>query len=131
MTRRPLRTTWSSARIARRQPQRCILWYRAELRGLASAPCRRALLEEGAHAFLGVVGARVHCHDGLGEVVGAVLVELDLGVESLFADPDRERARARDGVDDDGDLVFQLLGWHDAVDEAPVQRGGGIDRPAG
>jgi hypothetical protein len=45
--------------------------------------------------------ARVHGQDGLGEVIGAVLVELDLGVESLFADPDRERARARDGVDDD------------------------------
>ena len=38
------------------------------------------------------VGARVHGQDGLGEVIGAVLVELDLGVKSLFADPDRDRA---------------------------------------
>jgi hypothetical protein len=60
-----------------------------------------------------------------------VLVELDLGVERLLANPDRERARARDRIDDDRDLLVQRRGRHDAVDEAPVQCGGGIDRPAG
>jgi hypothetical protein len=57
---------------------------------LAPSPRRRALLEEGARAFLGVVGACVHGHDGLGEGVGAVLVEFDLRVVGLLADADGE-----------------------------------------
>ena len=53
--------------------------------------------------------ARVHGHHGLGEVVGAVLVELDLRVERLLADTDRQRARAGDRLDQRVDLGVQRV----------------------
>ena len=41
------------------------------------------------------------------------------------------QCRTAQHVDDGGDLVFQFLGWDDAVQQAPFERGGGIDRPSG
>ena len=62
---------------------------------LGPGPLRRAFVEERAHALLRVLGHRVHRHDAFGQVVRAVLVELDLRVERVLADPDRQRARPR------------------------------------
>src|SRR5215211_645299 len=62
--------------------------------GLGGCPPRRPLLEEGAESLLSVGGPRIHRHHRLGEVVGAVLVELDLLVERLLAAVDDERAGA-------------------------------------
>ena len=64
-------------------------------RASPAGPGRVALLEERADALLRVGGEHVHRHHGLREVVGARLVEVDLGVEGLLADPDGEAARAR------------------------------------
>src|SRR5437763_16944910 len=97
---------------------------------LRPSPLRRTLLEEGAHALLGVVGASVHGHHGLRQVVGAVLVELDLGIERLFADAHRQWARSRDRLDELRDLAIERILGHDAIHQAPLECGGGVDRAA-
>jgi hypothetical protein len=50
------------------------------------------------HALLGIVGAGVHRHDCLRQVVGPVFVELNLSVERFLAKPYGQRARSHDGV---------------------------------
>ena len=57
---------------------------------LAAGPARFALVEEGRHTLLRVGGERVHAHNLLGVGVGFGLVEIDLGVEGLFAERDDE-----------------------------------------
>src|SRR5436305_15157746 len=57
---------------------------------LLTLPGRLALFQEGADALLGVAGHGVHRHDGLGQVVGLALVEVDLAIEGLLAQPDDE-----------------------------------------
>jgi hypothetical protein len=57
-------------------------------------PGPRRATAEGPEASLPQLSASALSRASCDELVGAVLVELDLGVESLFADPDRERARA-------------------------------------
>src|SRR5688572_25206957 len=59
---------------------------------LLALPGRRALLEEGADALLGVGGHGVHRHHGLRQVVGLALVEVDLAVERLLPETHREGA---------------------------------------
>src|SRR5262245_56915276 len=68
---------------------------------LPTRPGGVALLEERGHPFLGVVRLRIRGHHAAGQLVGAVLVELDLLVERPLADAEREWARA-------GDLRRQL-----------------------
>src|SRR5918999_2706655 len=84
------------------------------------APGRRALLQEGGHALLGVVGRGVLAHDVLAELVRGVEAEVDLAVEGALADPYGQGAGR-------GDLLRQLVRrgleifrGHHPVDEAPV-----------
>src|SRR5581483_1797573 len=63
---------------------------------LLTLPTGGALLQEGADALLGVAGHGVHRHDGLGQVVGLALVEIDLAVEGLLAEADHQRAGGGD-----------------------------------
>src|SRR5438309_11804437 len=51
-----------------------------------ACPRRRPLLQERAHALLGVGGHGVQRHDGLREVVGLALIDVDLPVERFLAD---------------------------------------------
>ena len=55
-------------------------------------------------------------HHCLRQVVGVVLVEVDLVVERLLADPDGQRARARDRLDELATSSSSSAGRHDAVD---------------
>ena len=75
-----------------------------------------------AHTPLRVVGERVHRHHGLREVVRAPLVELDLPVERLLADRERERAQPRDRVDEVANRVVERLRGDDPVDEPQAAR---------
>src|ERR671930_2718466 len=98
---------------------------------LAVLPARLALLEEGADPLLCIRGQRVHRHDRLREIVGPVFVELDLPVEGLLADSDRQAARARNPVDEPRDSLVQLAARDDAVDEPPLERRRRIDEVTG
>lgn len=53
---------------------------------LAVAPGGGPLFEEGAHAFLGILGLGGGGHEFDGVGVGVVLAHFDLGVEAEFAD---------------------------------------------
>src|SRR5271166_4605703 len=84
------RATWIqksrpfSQKLARRQ--------KAEGRRLLfPCPARLPLLKEGGDSFLRVGGEGVHAHDLLGVGVSLRLVEIDLRVERLLAQRDRER----------------------------------------
>src|ERR1035437_10235172 len=59
--------------------------------GLLAAPARGALAEERCRAVLRVGGQRVHRHHFLGVGVGFRLIQIDLGVEGLFADGHDQR----------------------------------------
>src|SRR5262249_39758076 len=95
---------------------------------LLAGPGRRALFEKRAHALLGVAGLSVGHHHVASQLVGAALVEFDLVVERLLPDPHRQRARARDLGYQHGDLVLEIIGRHDPVDESPLARRLGVDR---
>ena len=86
---------------------------------LAAGPGRPAFLQEGAHPLLCVAGLRVRGHHAPCQLVGPVLVELDLPVERLLADPHRGRARRRDPLHEGRHRVLQLVGRDDLVDEPP------------
>ena len=60
-----------------------------------------------------------------------MLVELDLRVVGLLADPHGERARACDGVDELRDRGIELRGRDRAVDQPPVDGGRRVDRLPG
>jgi hypothetical protein len=63
---------------------------------LCPGPIWWTLLKKRANPFLRVTRHRVKAHDFLGVVIGARLVEVDLGVECLLADRDGERTRFHD-----------------------------------
>ena len=64
--------------------------------GLGTGPVGLALLEERRHALLGVCSHGIERHDLLGQVVGLALVKIDLAVERLLADLQRQGARIGD-----------------------------------
>jgi hypothetical protein len=82
-------TTTNPATTSRSAP-------RLSQNSLRSGPRRRPFLQERTDAFLRVRRRRVQRHHRLGQVVCAMLVELDLLVERLLADAHGERAGARD-----------------------------------
>src|SRR5688572_1647558 len=63
---------------------------------LAVAPRGLAFPDERSDALLRVLEFRIRRHHGLRELVRPTLVELDLRVERLLADPGHVRAEARD-----------------------------------
>ena len=70
-------------------------------------------------------------HHVEGMLVGGALVKAHLGVEGLLADPLRSpTAAGRTAQQADGGVV-ELRGGDDVVDEAPVERGAGVDRVPG
>ena len=77
-----------------------------------------------------VVGHRVHRHDRHRDVVGLALVDVDLRVEGLLADGDRERTRVRDREREVVDRILQHLRGDDSVHEAPLERRLGADQLA-
>ena len=115
------RSTAAAVNRARRPPA-------SARRGLRTAAC--ASPRNAANALLGVRdhGRRRHQLDGEG--VGAVLVEVDLGVEALLAQTLRLDAAAGAGDEVPRRLV-ELVRGHDLVDQAPVGRGRGVDGVAG
>src|SRR5438094_7734382 len=74
--------------------RQCPAYCRAELR---TGPGRAPLLEELLHALLGIGSHRVERHHRFGEVVGLALVDVDLPVEGVLADLQRQRACIGDG----------------------------------
>src|SRR5215471_9205848 len=103
---------------------------RAELmdrRLAAAAPVRFALLQERAHPFLrvGDLAGRGHDLDGVG--IRLRLVEIDLGIERLLADPLALGGTARGALEEIVDRVVELSGGHDPVDQAPVERRARVD----
>src|SRR5207249_4604502 len=92
---------------------------------------RPALLEEGGECLLRVGRLARPGHHVEGMVVRGALVQSDLGVEGLLAEPLLGAAAAgRATQQADGGLV-ELLRGDDVVDEPPVERGAGVDRVPG
>ena len=53
---------------------------------LSTAPTRRALLEKGSYAFLSILCDRVKTHNLFRVGISLMLIQINLRVESLFAD---------------------------------------------
>jgi len=91
----------------------------------------RALLEEGPHGFLGVGGLAGGRHRLGGEGVGLGLIEVDLGVEGLLAEPLGQGAASGRTHQQIGDGIVELGIGHRPVDEPPVGRRRGVDHVTG
>src|SRR5437016_4909646 len=108
-------------------------WRSAPVRSLelkrwsGAGPRRRPLLQERAHALLGVGGHGVQRHDGLREVVGLALIDVDLPVERFLADLYGQRAGVGDLAGELSNRSVELIDRHDPVDEAPLGRRDGVD----
>src|SRR5215204_1312968 len=85
---------------------------------LLSLPLRLALLEEGAHALLGVGEGGVEGHDLLGVRVRLLDGHFDLAVKSLLANPHDERAGIGDLLRQLPRLRLEFLRRHDPVDQS-------------
>src|SRR5215469_1970140 len=79
------------------------------------------LLEEGSHRLASVVGERTRRHGVDGALV--CRVELERVVEDLLAERFRGAAAATRGEGEALRLLVELLAGHDAVHQAPGDRG--------
>jgi len=98
---------------------------------LFSRPAGCALLQECRDAFLRVSGHGIHRHDFFRVGIGLGLVEIDLRVEGLLADPDGERAGIGDARSQLAGFSLERTGGHHVVHQSPLGGDGGRDHVAG
>ncbi len=98
---------------------------------LAAAPARRPLLQKGIHAFRGVLEKHPPGHRGARELVRRLERPLELLVERALAEADDGGASRQNDVGKPLHGCVELVRRHDAVDEAPGERGGRVDGLAG
>ena len=97
-------------------------------RSSARRPFRRALLEERADSLLRVGVGCIGGNHRLHELVGIGFGAFDLVVERALAEADHPRAETHDLLDERVDRRVELLDRHHLVDQAPIERGAGVDR---
>jgi hypothetical protein len=95
------------------------------------APVRLALFQERPYSFLGVgeLTGRGHDLDGVGVRLG--LIEVELGVERLLADPLAVGRAARGPLEQVADRFIEASGGHHPIDQAPVERRVRVDDVSG
>src|SRR5438034_3841691 len=87
---------------------------------LPTGPGGRTLLEERAHALLGVGSLGVRGHHAASQLVRAALVELDLLVERLLPDANGQWAGGCHPGNQPDHRLLETAGRHDPVDESPL-----------
>src|SRR5262245_24640288 len=131
----PAGSSRSRAFRERARPWRCTFrWYRSdgpEWSSLAGRVHALPLLQERAHCLTAVLGEGALRHRLGGAGVRGVEVEVQGLVEHLLAEGLRGAAAAAGGECEALGLRLEAIARHDAVDQAPVERGARIDRVAG
>src|SRR5208337_2389958 len=101
------------------------------LASLLAGPARLPLLEEGGNSFLSVGGQSIHAHGFFGVGISLGLVEIDLGVERLLTNRDRQRTGFGNARRQLAALLLKFGSRNGHVDESPLDGGESVNHVAG